>query len=132
MRRIVLAAFAAAFVAGCAASREEVVARLGAEYIGQNVDVMVKKFGPPASTFKMNSGETSYQWQLGNQTNMSLYRGSGFGSTLFCKVSVITAPNGTIKDLTTEDANAGSGIDQALGTNGSICARTLGMAHSGA
>jgi hypothetical protein len=109
-----------------------VAARLGAEYVGQNVDVMVKKFGPPASTFKMNSGETSYQWQLGNQTNMNVYRGGGFGSTLFCKVRVIVAPNGTIKDLATEDANAGSGIDQALGTGGSICAQTLGMARSGA
>ena len=128
MRKIVLAVFAAAFVAGCAASREEVAARLGAEYVGQNVDVLVKKFGPPASTFKMNSGETSYQWQLGNQTNVS--RGGTFGATLFCKVRVIVAPNGTIKDLATEDANAGSGFDQALGTNGSICAQTLGMARS--
>jgi hypothetical protein len=59
---------------GCAASRQEVAARLGQEYIGKNVDVLVVQWGPPASTFKMNSGETSYVWQLGNQTNINTYR----------------------------------------------------------
>jgi hypothetical protein len=54
----------AATLTGCAASREEVVARLGEHYIGQNVDALVIDFGPPASTFKMNSGDTSYIWQL--------------------------------------------------------------------
>jgi hypothetical protein len=37
---------------------------LGEQFIGQNVDVMVAQFGPPASTFKMSSGGASYQWQL--------------------------------------------------------------------
>jgi hypothetical protein len=60
-----------AALGGCAASREEVVNRLGGQYIGQNVDVLVMRFGPPASTFKMNSGDTSYIWQLGNQTNIN-------------------------------------------------------------
>jgi hypothetical protein len=57
-------------LAGCAASRQEVVAKLGEQYIGQNVDALVIKFGPPASRFKVNSGDTSYIWQLGNQTNI--------------------------------------------------------------
>ena len=39
-------------LAGCAASRQEVVARLGDQYIGQNVDALVVKFGPPTSMFK--------------------------------------------------------------------------------
>jgi len=43
---------------GCVASRQEVATRLGDQYVGQNVDVLVVKFGPPASTFKMNSGDT--------------------------------------------------------------------------
>jgi hypothetical protein len=46
-------------VSGCAASRQEVATRLGDQYVGQNVDALVVKFGPPASTFKMNSGDTS-------------------------------------------------------------------------
>lgn len=38
---------------GCAASREEVVSRLGGQYVGQNVDALVVKFGPPASSFAL-------------------------------------------------------------------------------
>jgi hypothetical protein len=41
-----------AALAGCAASRQEVATRLGQQYVGQNVDALVVKFGPPASTFK--------------------------------------------------------------------------------
>jgi hypothetical protein len=48
-----------AALAGCAASRQEVAARLGDQFVGQNVDALVVKFGPPLSTFKMNSGDTS-------------------------------------------------------------------------
>ena len=60
---------------GCAASKEQVTTRLGDQYVGQNVDAIVVKFG--ASTFKMNSGDTSYIWQLGNQTNIVADRGTG-------------------------------------------------------
>jgi hypothetical protein len=64
MRILGIVALCAA-LGGSAASRQEVIERLGAEYIGQNVDALVIKFGPPASTFKMNSGDTSYLWQSG-------------------------------------------------------------------
>jgi len=113
---------------GCAASREEVAARLGAEYVGKNVDTVVAKFGPPTSMFKMNSGQTSYQWQLANQTYIAVNnRGSGYASTQYCKVSVIASPTGVVSQLNTEDSNAGSGIDAAVGVYGSICANRLGM-----
>jgi hypothetical protein len=62
MRILRVVALGAA-LGGCAASRQEVVSRLGDEYVGQSVDALVIKFGPPASTFKMNSGDTSYIWQ---------------------------------------------------------------------
>jgi hypothetical protein len=39
-----------AALGGCAASREEVSARLGEHYIGKNADALVIDFGPPAST----------------------------------------------------------------------------------
>lgn len=55
-----------AALAGCAASRLEVATRLGDQYVGQNVDALVIKFGPPASTFKMNSGDTEVD--PGNRT----------------------------------------------------------------
>jgi hypothetical protein len=48
-----------AILGGCAASKQEVVARLGDQYIGQNVDTLIVQFGPPTSAFKMNSGQIS-------------------------------------------------------------------------
>jgi hypothetical protein len=116
-----------ATLAGCAASKQEVAARLGDQYVGQNVDALVIKFGPPASTFKMNSGDTSYIWQLGNQTNINTDRGSGIASTQFCKVSVVANKTGVVSQLNTEDSNAGGGLGSALGMYGSICANRLGM-----
>jgi hypothetical protein len=118
-----------AALGGCAASREEVVNRLGGQYIGQNVDVLVMRFGPPASTFKMNSGDTSYIWQLGNQTNINTDRGSGFANTQYCKVSVIASKTGIVSQLNTEDSNAGGGLPGALGVYGSICGNQLGIAR---
>ena len=101
MRFLGIVALCAA-LAGCAASRQEVIARLGEQYIGQNVDALVVKFGPPASTFKMNSGDTSYIWQLGNQTNTYADRGTQIASTQYCKVSVIASKTGVVSQLNTE------------------------------
>jgi len=128
MRSLAVVALCAA-LAGCAASREEVVSRLGDQYVGQNVDALVVKFGPPANAFKMNSGETSYIWQLGNQTNINTDRGSGIASTQYCKVSVIASKTGIVSQLNTEDSNAGGGLGGALGMYGSICANRLGIAR---
>jgi hypothetical protein len=85
------------------------------------------KFGPAANTFKMDSGDTSYIWQLGNQTNIYTDRGSGIASTNYCKVSVIASKIGIVSQLNTEDANAGGGVAGALGMYGSICAHRLGL-----
>ncbi len=126
MRNLAMMALCAALM-GCAASLEEVATRLGAQYVGQNVDALVVKFGPPASTFKMNSGDTSYIWQLGNQTNINTDRGSGIASTQYCKVSVIASKIGVVSQLNTEDSNAGAGLGSALGMYSSICANRLGM-----
>jgi hypothetical protein len=51
MRNLWIVVLCAA-LGGCAASREEVIARLGEHYIGQNVDALVIDFGPPASTLR--------------------------------------------------------------------------------
>ncbi len=125
----IVALGAALMLAGCAASRQEVVARLGDQFIGQNVDALVVQWGPPANTFKMNSGDTSYVWQLGNQTDINTDRGSGFASTRFCKVNVIASKAGIVTQLNTEDSNAGGGVVGALGGYGSICANRLGIKH---
>jgi hypothetical protein len=116
-----------AMLGGCAASQQEVSERLGEHYIGQNVDALVIDFGPPASTFKMNSGDTSYIWQLGNQTNAVGGNGAAIASTRFCKVSVVASKTGIVTLLNTEDSNAGGGIAGAVGMYGSICANRLGI-----
>jgi hypothetical protein len=133
MRRFSLAiasSIVLATLTGCGTSRQEVATRLGQQYVGQNVDALVVRFGPPASTFKLNSGETSYVWQLGSQTNINTYgsgSGSGYGSasTQYCKVSVIASPTGIVTRLNTEDANIYVGLTAAVGIDGSLCATRL-------
>ena len=77
--------------------------------------------------FKMNSGQSSYVWQLTAVTDIVADRGYGQASTRFCKVSVIASPTGIVSQLNTEDSNAGAGIAGALGAYGSICAHRLGL-----
>ena len=125
--RILMFLVLCAGLTGCAASRQEVAARLGDQFIGQNVDSLVLQFGPPTSMFKMNSGQSSYVWQLTAVTDIVADRGYGQASTRFCKVSVIASPAGIVSQLNTEDSNAGAGIAGALGAYGSICAHRLGM-----
>jgi len=123
----------AASVAGCAATRQEVVAKLGDQYIGKNVDVLVARFGPPASSFRMNSGDTSHLWQLSAETNIDIdsnrYGSRGTATTNFCKVSVIASTAGIVKALTTEDASGTQGILGLAGVDiyGSVCGRHLGI-----
>jgi hypothetical protein len=57
----------------------------------------------------MNSGQSSYVWQLGALTDIEMDRGSGSASTRYCKVSVITSPTGVGTQLNTEDSNVGGG-----------------------
>jgi hypothetical protein len=70
MRLLMVVALCAA-LGGCAASSQEVVQRLGSNYIGKSSDELIRDFGPPTSTFKMQSGETSYVWQLASVTGIS-------------------------------------------------------------
>jgi hypothetical protein len=116
-----------AALGGCAASSQEVAVRLGDRFVGQNVDALVIEWGPPASTFKMNSGDTFYIWQLGNRTNAVGGNKAAIASTRFCKVSVVASKTWIVTRLNTEDSNAGGGIAGAVGMYGSICANRLGM-----
>jgi hypothetical protein len=100
---------------------------LGDQFIGQNVDTLVVQFGPPTSTFKMNSGQSSYVWQLSAETDIRTDRGWGTASTRFFKVSVIASSTGIVTQLNTEDSNAGFGLPAAVGAYGSICGQRLGM-----
>ena len=126
MRFLAIVTLCAA-LCGCAASKQEVVARLGDQYIGQNVDALVVRFGPPTSVFKMNSGQSSYIWQLSAVTDIVADRGYGTASTRYCKVTVIASAAGIVQRLDTEDQNAGVGVPGPLGVYGSMCGQRLGM-----
>jgi hypothetical protein len=109
-----------------AASRQEVAARLGEQFIGQNVDALVVQFGPPANTFRMNSGAASYVWQLA-ASDVAVDQGYGTIKTRVCKVNVIADQKGIVTQLTTEDSSASTGVYGMMGIGGSICAQRLGM-----
>jgi hypothetical protein len=114
---------------GCAATKQEVSANLGDRFLGKNVDALVSEFGPPASTFRMNSGETAYVWQLSAVTKINTNDGIGTAKTNYCKVNVISSPTGIVTKLTTEDESGTGGIVGLAGVDiyGSVCARHLGM-----
>ena len=126
MRILGIVALSAALMGG-AASRQEVAARLGEQFIGQNVDALVVQFGPPANTFHMNSGATSYVWQLAARTDVAVDQGYGTIKTRVCKVNVIADQKGVVTQLTTEDSSASTGVYGMMGIGGSICAQRLGM-----
>ena len=119
---------------GCLTTSADVRARLGQDYIGKNVDALVVRWGPPSSSFRMNSGETAYVWQLASETDISVHRdgqgsASGTARDLACKVNVIASPNGTITKLDTDDRDNNlyyGPIPTGIQT-GSICADRLGM-----
>jgi hypothetical protein len=116
-------------LAGCAATKQEVSENLGGRFLGKNVDVLVSEFGPPASAFRMNSGETAYVWQLSAVTYIDTDNRGGTAKTNYCKVNVIASPAGIVTKLTTEDSSGTGGLAGLAGIDiyGSICARHLGM-----
>jgi hypothetical protein len=115
---IVVALFAT--LAGCAASKQEVAARLGDQFVGQDVDALLVRLGPPTKTFKMNSGETLYGWRLVDRD-----------TSHYCKVNAVVSKASIVTRLDTDDSNAGRGIVGTLGGYGSVCARHLGIKHQG-
>jgi len=111
-----------------AATKQEVSENLGSRFIGKNVDTIISEFGPPASAFRMNSGETAYVWQLSAVTDINMDRYGGTAKTYPCKVNVISSANGTVTKLTTEDSSGTGGVvGLFVDVHGSICARHLGM-----
>jgi len=120
-------------LAGCAASRQEVVARLGDQYVGKNVDALVVKFGAPVSAIKLSTGEMAYVWQVTAVTSIAVdsdrYGSNGTAKTNYCKINVVASPVGIVTQLTTEDRSGTGGLLGLAGVDiyGSICARHLEM-----
>jgi hypothetical protein len=86
-------------VGDCFATAPEVRSQLGQEYVGKNVDALVRQWGPPTSTFEMNSGESSCVWQLSAVADIAMNNGAGSAATYACKVSVIALPTGIVTQL---------------------------------
>jgi hypothetical protein len=90
----------------------------------------------------MDDGQHSYGWQLAaataaaaDQRIQSAYGGLyGDGSTpgyisddpRFCKISVVTSPDGIITQLNAEDSNGTGAPGMTIGINRSICVQRLG------
>ncbi|WP_316228646.1 hypothetical protein [Bradyrhizobium sp. SZCCHNR1045] len=80
----------------------------------------------------MNSGQSSYVWQIASETSVSMDKnGNGSAKTFACKVSVIASPTAIIEQLNTEDPNAGDGLLGVVGAYGSMCGERLGMKPQG-
>ena len=124
-----VAASSALLLVGCAATRQEVAENLGNKFVGKSVDDLVAQFGPPASAFRMNSGDTAYLWQLSSVTSINVDGGRGTAKTSYCKINAIASPAGMVTKLTTEDASGTGGVLGLAGVDiyGSVCARHLGM-----
>jgi hypothetical protein len=126
MRGIVVLAVTLLAV-GCATTTQEVAETLGSRFVGKSVDALVSEFGPPASTFRMHSGEAAYAWQLTAATNINTNQGVGYAKTYYCKVNVIASPAGIVTKLTTQDMSGTGGVLGLVGVDiyGSMCARHL-------
>lgn len=137
--RFLLLIVLCSLLGGCLASSQEVRAKLGQDYLGRHVDTLVARFGPPTNSFRMQTGETSYVWQLASESSISVSRdgphsASGTSRNHACKLNVIASPTGMVTKLDTEDRDSGWGVnvipDPILVTS-SICSERLGIARQG-
>ena len=117
MARRKILVFALLALYGCAAGTSDAARRIQNKFVGGSVDALVIAFGPPANSFKMDSGETAYVWQLASTMSVNQYSANMF----YCKVNVIASANGVVTRLTTQDAVNGFGE--------SLCATRLGIAR---
>src|SRR5882724_6527039 len=142
MRILRIVALCAA-LGGCGALQKEVVAaRPSEQFVGQKVDTLAARFGPPARSKRMEDGQASYLWQLTDAADSAgdhgTYTGPGGlygdgrtpGYISFdprsCKVSVMASPEGIITQFTAEDLNGTGAPDKSIGVSRSICAERLG------
>jgi hypothetical protein len=133
-----------AVLGGCwTTPRQEVAtsAQSGGQFIGQNVEAVVARFGKPASRKKLDNDQMTYFWQLDAATDpagsQKTYTGQGglYGDgrtpgymsddPRFCKLTVTTSPEGIVTQFIAEDLNGTGAPTVTLGIGGSICAQRL-------
>jgi hypothetical protein len=134
-----------AVLGGCWSSGQDVTTstRPGDQFVGQNVDVVVARFGKPSGRKKLDSDQMTYFWQLDAATdssgNQKTYTGQGglYGDgrtpgymtddPRYCKLSVTTSPEGIVTQFNAEDLNGTGAATITLGIGGGICAQRLAM-----
>jgi hypothetical protein len=144
MRIPVIVALCAA-LGGCWTSGQDVTtsARPGDQFVGQNVDAVVARFGKPMSRKKLDDDQMTYFWQLDAASDSSgtqkthtgqagLYgdgRTPGYMSDdpRSCKLSVTTSSEGIVTQFNAEDSNGTGAPAMTLGISRSICAQRLAM-----
>lgn len=116
MQRFAVLAFAA-LAAGCTTT-EQAANFLQRQYAGQNLDAFVLKHGAPYKKHQLNSGDVMYAWSSEIRTyampTMTTFQGTaapggavtgsafttgGGGASVFCEVTIVTRPDGTIKAI---------------------------------
>jgi hypothetical protein len=142
--RILAIVVICAALGGCWTSGQEAATsnRPGDQFIGQNVDAVVARFGKPTGRKKLDNDQMSYVWELDAtppSSDQKTHSGQGGlygdGQTpgymsddpRFCKLSVTTSPEGIVTQFNAEDSNGTGASAMSLGFNRSICAQRLGM-----
>jgi hypothetical protein len=129
---------------GCWTSGQEAATstRPGDQFVGQNVDAVVARFGKPNERKKLENDQMTYVWELAAANlppNQRIHTGQaglyGDGQTpgymsddpRFCKLSVTTSPEGVVTQFKAEDSNGTGAPTITLGIGGSICAQRFAM-----
>lgn len=141
MRILTIAALCTA-LGGCWTSGQQVAttARPGDQFVGQNVDAVVARYGKPTGRKKLDNDQMSYVWDLpatdlpGNQKSFTgngrLYEdgytpGAMSDDLRSCKVSVVTSAEGIVTHFNAEDQNGTGAPSMTLGLIGGVCAQRL-------
>jgi len=140
-----LATAALCFVlGGCWTSAQDVAmpTRSGDQFVGQNVDAVIARFGQPIGRKKIDNDQTTYVWELaptGSSGSRTTDTGQGglYGDghtpgymsddSRLCKVSVTTSPEGLVTQFVAEDLNGTGAPAMTLGIVGGVCSQTLAM-----
>jgi hypothetical protein len=131
-----------AALGGCWTSGQQAATpvRSSDQFVGQNVDAVVARFGKPTGRKKLDNDQMAYVWELAAAESSGEQKGPtgqgglyGDGLTpgyisddpRFCKISVTTSPEGIVTQFSAEDSNGTGAPSVSLGLSGSVCAQRI-------
>jgi hypothetical protein len=114
--------------------------RLGDQLVGQNLDTVIARLGPPSKSSQIDNDQTSHVWQLEAGTergNTRSYAGPGglygdgysphgvsAGYSPSCRITATVAPTGIVSQASAEESN-GTAATGLIGGGDSYCAQRL-------